>query len=166
MKFWYVESQKPTRDGHIWVLGIAEAGIKIIAVALHFNIPQTTAYQIIVSGIKGWHETTWDRVSKKTPKNLLHWRNISFISNQGGRDFFQQTRFAECLLGAVSGTRASAKTVWNTGSLHSKWRMLKILTLCPFYDRHCTPYERNLALMHARFGFEQDCNHFYCKKSD
>ena len=39
MKFWYVESQKPTR-----VIGMAEAGFSINYVAFHFDIHKTIAY--------------------------------------------------------------------------------------------------------------------------
>ena len=46
MKFWYVESQKPTRDEHSWVIGMAEAGFSIDYVAVHFDIHKTIAYRI------------------------------------------------------------------------------------------------------------------------
>ena len=36
MKFWYVESQKPTKDERSWVIGMAEADFNINYVAFHF----------------------------------------------------------------------------------------------------------------------------------
>ena len=47
MKFWYLESQKPTRDERSCVIGMAEAGININDVALHFDIHKKIAYRII-----------------------------------------------------------------------------------------------------------------------
>ena len=47
MKFWYVESQKPSRDERSWVIGMAEAGFNINYVAFHFDIHKTIAYRII-----------------------------------------------------------------------------------------------------------------------
>ena len=47
MKFWYVESQKPTRDERSWVIGMAKAGFNINYVAFHFDIHKTIAYRII-----------------------------------------------------------------------------------------------------------------------
>ena len=47
MKFWYVESQKPTRDARSWVIGMAEAGFNINYVAFHFDTHKTIAYRII-----------------------------------------------------------------------------------------------------------------------
>ena len=43
MNFWYVESQKPTRDKPTWVIGVAEAGFNINYVAVHFDIHKTIA---------------------------------------------------------------------------------------------------------------------------
>ena len=47
MKFWYVESQKPTRDERSWVIGMMEAGFNINYVAFNFDIHKTFAYRII-----------------------------------------------------------------------------------------------------------------------
>ena len=47
MKFWYVESQKPTREERSWVIGMTEAGFKINNVAFHFDIHKTIAFRII-----------------------------------------------------------------------------------------------------------------------
>ena len=46
MKFWYVESQKSTRDEHSGVMGVMEAGFNINYVAVHFNIHKTIAYRL------------------------------------------------------------------------------------------------------------------------
>ena len=46
MKFWYMESQKPTRDESSWVIGMAKAGCNINNVAFHFDIYKTIAYRI------------------------------------------------------------------------------------------------------------------------
>ena len=53
MKFEYVESQKPTRNKHIWVISMAEAGINIKNVARHFGIHKTNAYR--TTGLAGDH---------------------------------------------------------------------------------------------------------------
>ena len=47
MNFWYMESQKPTRDECSWVIGVAEAGFNINYVAFHFDIHKTIVYRII-----------------------------------------------------------------------------------------------------------------------
>ena len=47
MKFWYMESQKPTRDERSWVIGMAEVGFNINYDAFHFDINKTIAYRII-----------------------------------------------------------------------------------------------------------------------
>ena len=47
MKFWYMESQKPTRDERSWVIGMAEVGFNINYNAFHFDIHKTIAYRII-----------------------------------------------------------------------------------------------------------------------
>ena len=47
MTFWYLESQKPTRDERSWVIGMAEAGFNMNNVAFHFGIHKTIAYRII-----------------------------------------------------------------------------------------------------------------------
>ena len=44
MKFWYVESQKPTRDEHSRDIAMAEAGFNINYVAFHFDTHKTTVY--------------------------------------------------------------------------------------------------------------------------
>ena len=43
MKFWYVKSQKPTRDELSWVIDMAEAGFNINHVVFHFDIHKTIA---------------------------------------------------------------------------------------------------------------------------
>ena len=43
MTFWYMESQKPTRDERNWVTGMAEAGFNMNYVAFHFAIHKTIA---------------------------------------------------------------------------------------------------------------------------
>ena len=66
MKFWYVESQKPTRDARM--IGMAEAGFNINYVAFHFDIHKTIAYRIInrfvQTQIAGYHPKS-DRKKKK-----------------------------------------------------------------------------------------------------
>ena len=47
MTFWYMESQKPTRDERSWVIGMAEVGLNINYDAFHFDIHKTIAYRII-----------------------------------------------------------------------------------------------------------------------
>ena len=45
-EIWNVESQKPTRDEHSCVIGMALAGANINYVAAHFYIHKTIAYRI------------------------------------------------------------------------------------------------------------------------
>ena len=47
MKFWYMESQKPTRDERSWVTDMAEVVFNINYNAFHFDIHKTIAYRII-----------------------------------------------------------------------------------------------------------------------
>ena len=47
MKFWYMESQKPTRDERSWVICMAEVGFNIDYDAFHFDIHISIAYRII-----------------------------------------------------------------------------------------------------------------------
>ena len=47
MNFWYVETQKPTRDERSWVIWMPEAGFNINYVDFHFDIHKTIAYRII-----------------------------------------------------------------------------------------------------------------------
>ena len=47
MNFWYMESQKPTRDEHSSVIGMAVVGFNINYDAFHFDIHKTIAYRII-----------------------------------------------------------------------------------------------------------------------
>ena len=97
MNFWYVESQRPTRDERSWVICMAEAGIHINDVALYFNTlyivikkKQLFTEHSIVFCKPVWLETVQDRIYRQ---NQLHSRNVSFISHQGGRDFFFLTNF-------------------------------------------------------------------------
>ena len=59
MKFWYMESQKPTRDERSWVIGMAEVGFTINNDAFNFYIHKTIAYRIINSFVQT--KLTWDR---------------------------------------------------------------------------------------------------------
>ena len=47
MKFGYVESWKPTRDEHIGVIDMVEAGLNINDVARKLHIHKTTAYRTV-----------------------------------------------------------------------------------------------------------------------
>ena len=47
MKFWYMESQKPTRDERSWVIGMVEVGFNINYDAFHFDIYKTIAYRML-----------------------------------------------------------------------------------------------------------------------
>ena len=59
MIFWYMESQKPTRDERSWVIGKEEAGFNINYDAFHFDIHKTIAYRIINRFVQT--KLTWDR---------------------------------------------------------------------------------------------------------
>ena len=83
MKFWYTESQKPTRDERSWVIDMAEVGFNISYGAYHFDIHKIIAYLIIIRFMQT--KFAWDRPrSDRQNKNLLHWRNVSFRSYQDG----------------------------------------------------------------------------------
>ena len=47
MKFWYMESQKPTRDERSWVIGMSEAGLNYNYDAFLFDIHEAIAYRLI-----------------------------------------------------------------------------------------------------------------------
>ena len=47
MNYWYMESQKATRDERSVVIGMAEVGININYDAFHFDILKRIAYRII-----------------------------------------------------------------------------------------------------------------------
>ena len=59
MNFWYMESQKPTRDERSWVIGMAEVGFNINNDAFHFDIHKTIAYRIIIRFVQT--KFAWDR---------------------------------------------------------------------------------------------------------
>ena len=87
-----MESQKPTRDERIWVIGMTEVGFNINDDVFHFDIHKTIAYRIINHFVQT--KLTWDRSrSGSQNKNQLHWRNVSFRSYQDGWHFLQKTRF-------------------------------------------------------------------------
>ena len=92
MKFWYMESQKPTWDEGSWVISMAEVGININSDAFHFDIHKTIAYRIVNRFVLT--KLARDRPrSGRQNKTQLHWMNVSFISYQDGWHFLQQTRF-------------------------------------------------------------------------
>ena len=70
MKFWYVESQKPTRDESSWVIDMAEARFNIYYVAFHFDIHKTIAYRILNRFVQT--TLTGDRLGSGRPKTHLH----------------------------------------------------------------------------------------------
>ena len=59
MKFLYMESKKPTRVEHSWVIGMAEVGFNINYDAFHIDIHKTIAYQIINHFVL--IKVAWDR---------------------------------------------------------------------------------------------------------
>ena len=59
MKFWYMESHKPTRDESSWVIGMAEVGFNIDYEAFHFDIHKLIAYRIIIRFVQT--KLAWDR---------------------------------------------------------------------------------------------------------
>ena len=86
MKFWYVDSQKPTRDKRSWVIGMEEAGFNINYVVFNFDIHKTIAYRIINRFVQtklAGDRPRSGRQNKKLP--LLEER--SFRSHQDGWHF-------------------------------------------------------------------------------
>ena len=70
MKFWYMDSQKPTRDERSWVIGMAETGFNINYDDFHFDIHKTIAYRIINRFVQT--NLAWDRPrSGRQNKNWL-----------------------------------------------------------------------------------------------
>ena len=59
MKFWYMESKKPTRDERSWVIGMAEFGFNINYYAFHFYNHKTIADRIINRFVQT--KLAWDR---------------------------------------------------------------------------------------------------------
>ena len=68
MKFWYMESQKPSRDERSWVIGMAEVGFNINYDDFHLYIHKTIAYRIINSFVQtklAWDRSRSERQNKK-----------------------------------------------------------------------------------------------------
>ena len=81
-----MKRHKPTRDERSWVIGMAEAGFSINDVALHFDIYWITAYRSIN---RFWQiGFVWDHRDRTKRKKITALEERSFISHQGGRDFF------------------------------------------------------------------------------
>ena len=59
MKFWYMESLKPTRGERSWVISMVEVGFNINYDAFHFDIHNTIAYRIINRFVQT--KLGWDR---------------------------------------------------------------------------------------------------------
>ena len=93
MKFWYVESQKHTRDERSWVIGIAEGGFNINHVAFHFDIHKTIVYRIINRFVQT--KLAGDRPRSDRQKKKLTPLEEHFIQITSRRvTFLLQTRFA------------------------------------------------------------------------
>ena len=59
MKFWFMESPKPTRDEGSGVIGMTEVGFNINYDAFHFDIHKTIAYRIINRFVQS--KLAWER---------------------------------------------------------------------------------------------------------
>ena len=150
-----MELQKPTGDEYSRIIGMAEAGINIKSVALHFHIHKITAYRIINRFGQTWLTEDCPRSGRQ--KENLASRNVSLRRNRGGIDFFKQIRFAQ-RLGTVdvSGTQSIRRNRPELSLTHVEdcENVDSLAFFKHLFDRHCAPYKRNLATMHARFGIE------------
>ena len=146
MKFWYMESQKPTRDERTWGIGMAEVGFNINYDAFHFYIHKTIAYRKINRFVQtkfAWDHPRSGRQNKKlTP---LEKRFIQIIS----RRVAIFTANPLCI--------TSRNCLWYV-SVHQNYlepspnhvehvQNIDILSfLKTFYDRHCAPYKWNYSV--------------------
>ena len=146
MTFWYMESQKPTREERSWVIGMAEAGFNIDNVALHFDIlinnclPNNQSFR---ENKVGWRPPEIGQTEKKT--NSTGGKFHSDHIKTG--DFLTENSLSitsrNCLW-YVSVHRncpePSPKHMENVQNIEipSFWKT--------FYDRHCAPYKWNFAV--------------------
>ena len=92
MKFWYVESQKPTKNERSWVIGMGEAGFNINFVAFHFDIHKIIAYRIINRFVQT--KLAGDYLRSGRQKKILTLLEECFIQITSRRvTFVKQTRF-------------------------------------------------------------------------
>ena len=108
---------------------MTEAGININDTAYHLDIHKTTAYQTMnrfwQTGFAGDRPKS-DRPKKKSPLE----EHFILITSKRDRHFPANPVVER--LETVSGRRESAKTARNRQ--RSLWRMVKILTFCPFQN--------------------------------
>ena len=131
MIFLYVELQKSTRDERRWVIRMSEAGFNINYVAFHFDIHKTLAYWIINRFAQT--KLAGDRPRSDRQKKILTPQEERFIQITSRQVPFL-TANPLCITSRnFCGTRVSTKIVRN--HLQCMWRMLKILTFCPFEKR-------------------------------
>ena len=146
MKFWYVESQKPTRDERSWVNGMAEADFNIDHVALHFDIHKTIVYRIINRSRK--KKLTGDRPRSGRQKKLRTPLEDRFFQIPSRRVPFLTANLL-CI--------TSRNCIWyvsvhrncpESSPMHMEnVQNIDILSFWKtFYDRHCAPYKWNFAL--------------------
>ena len=145
MKFWYVVSQKLTKDERSWVIGMAETGFIIHYVAFHFDIHKTFANQISNRFVQTKLVVDRTRSGRPIKTNPLEKR------------FSQITSRRVTFLKANPLYITSRNCLWYV-SFHqncpepSTMRVenvqnIDILSFWKtFYDRYCPPYKWNVAV--------------------
>ena len=141
MKFWYMESQKPTRDEPSWMIGMAEVGFNINYDAFHFNIHKTIAYRIINRFVQT--KLAWDRPrSDRQNKNKPHWRNVLFRSYHDEWLFFTANPLWITSRNCLLYVSVQQNCLEPSPNHVENVKNIDILScLKTFYDRYCAPYK-------------------------
>ena len=146
MKFWCMESQKPTRDERTWMIGMAEVGFNINYDAFHCNIHKTIAFRIINRFVQT--KLAWDRArSNRQNKNKPHWRNVFIQIISRRMTFFTADPLwitSRNCLWYVSVHQNSLEPSPNHVEDVQNIEILSFLKT--FYHRHCAPYKWNFSV--------------------
>ena len=144
MTFWYMESQKPTRDERSWVIGMAEAGFNINNVAFHFDIHKTTAYRITNRFLQAKLAGDCPNSGRKKNNSAGGKFNSDHIKTGDFRSANPLCITSRNCLWYVCVHRnclkPSPKHIDNVQNIDilSFWKT--------YYDRHCAPYKWNFAI--------------------
>ena len=145
MRFWYLESQKPTRNERSWVIGMTEAGFNINYDAFDFDIHKAIAYRItnrfVQTKLAGYRRRSGRQIKKLTQPEerfiQITSRRVTFLTSN---PLCITSRNCLWYVSAQQNCpEPSAMHVENVQNIDilSCWKA--------FYDRHCAPYKWNFA---------------------
>ena len=144
MKFWYEESQKPTRDEHSWVIGMAKAGFNINYVAFHFDIHKTITNWIINRFMQT--KLAGDRLRSGWQEKIT---NSTWGTFHSGHINTGDISNAHCITSRNCLWYVSVPRNFPEPSLMHVENVQNIDILSfwkTFYDRHCAPYKWKFAV--------------------